>query len=281
MSILPMLRKGFIPAMIYGGICLTGCSHKMAPEGHFQETPVVADGSAGDWTLPLRFSNETYTLQYTVTNDNQNLYVCVLSNDYATQLRILKTGMSIYFDPKGEKNRTIGIVYPIKKQADPDNYRNRNGNPVTAADSKTRKEELLLQSDYYNTIGFPNMENGQFSVNDRKNNIQLAMKLNNNDSVLVYEVVIPIRSILGDDLGPKTQYRNFSVGIVLNPVPGQGGNNGGGSRPGGFGGMRGGMMGMRGGMGGMGGGGRRGGSGGSAAVKEEADWYSFRFAKKS
>jgi hypothetical protein len=46
----------------------------MAPEGHYQATPVVVDGSADDWPLPpLRFSNAGYTLQYKITNDKKNL----------------------------------------------------------------------------------------------------------------------------------------------------------------------------------------------------------------
>jgi hypothetical protein len=263
-----------VTALVCGTLLGASCSHKMAPEGHYQDVAVVADGSADEWAQPLRFSNESYTLQFNVTNDNKNVYVCVISRDYATQLRILRAGMSVCFDPKGEKSRDMSIVFPIRKQQDPDSYRNRNGNPITS-DTKSRKEELLLQSDYYNTTGFLNLENGQFSVGDQKSNIRVAMKLNNGDSILVYEAIVPIRDILGADLNPRAAQKNFSVGIVLNAVPAQGGRGGGGGRPG-FGGMRGGMMGgMRGGM--MGGGGR-GGSGRGEATKEEADWYQFRLA---
>src|SRR5258708_20056094 len=85
--------------ILYGAALFTGCTHKMAPDGHYQETPVMADGNTGDWSLPLRFSNESYALQYNVTNDNRNIYDCILSRDEATQLRMLSDSITINLDP--------------------------------------------------------------------------------------------------------------------------------------------------------------------------------------
>ena len=259
------------------------CSPKLAPEGHYQDSPVTADGVPSEWKMPLRFTNTAYTMQYNVTNDDSNIYVAVSSLDDITQLRILRAGMTIYFDPKGKKNKDISLHFPIQKAPDPDSYRsrgdgsttyyqNQNGSQNAAQNRDTRKEELLLQSNYYNTTGFTGLENGQFSVGDPKTPIHIGIKLNNQDSLLVYEVVIPIRNILGPDWAAKASKKNFSVGVVMDAVAGTGG--GGGGRPGGgFGGMRG----MGG--GGMGGGGRRYG-GGQQAQKEDANWYPFRLVTK-
>jgi hypothetical protein len=253
----------------------------MAPEGHYQETPVMADGNADDWSLPLRFSNESYTLQYNVTNDNKNIYVCVLSRDEATQLRMLRAGMTIYLDPKGADNKGISLHFPLRKQAQPgqESIRNRNGDPLTKNDNKALKEELLLQSDFYGTTGFTGIENGQFGVADSKGPLQVAMKLNNQDSLLVYEVVIPVKNVLGMDLSARPKKKNFSVGIVLNSVPAQGeGRNNGGARPS-FGGGGGGMHMSMGGM--RGGGSRRNyNPDASPASKEETNWYAFRLVQK-
>lgn len=199
---------------------IIACSPKLAPEGHFQQSEIIADGNTNDWTLPLRFSNEKYTYQYNVTNDNKNIYICILSKDFPTQIRILRSGMSIYFDPKGEKNKTMDLSFPLRKPEDPsNNYRNRNGYPITNTDQKTEINELLLQSDYYGTTGFINIENGQFGVkNQTNNNMQVALKLN--DSVLVYEAIVPIKNVI-EELNAKEEKKNFSVCISLNNVPGQ------------------------------------------------------------
>jgi hypothetical protein len=262
-------------------LAFAACSPKLAPEGHYQDSQVTADGIPGEWKMPLRFTNSAYTMQFNVTNDDQNIYVAISSLDDITQLRILRSGMTIYFDPKGKKNKEISLHFPIQKAPDPNGYRSRGDGSTTYYQNQnntqnrdTRKEELLLQSDYYNTTGFTGIENGQFSVGDLKTPIHIGIKLNNQDSLLVYEVIIPIKNILGPDWAAKASKKNFGVGVVLDAVAGSGGGGGGG-RPGGFGGMRG--MGMRGmGGGGMGGGRRYGG--GQQAQKEDANWYEFRLA---
>jgi hypothetical protein len=259
--------------LLISGISLAACSHKLAPVGHLQSTPVVADGIPDEWSQPLRFSNETYTLQYNVTNDSKNIYVCVMSRDEVTILRILRTGMTIYFDPKGEKNKDIGLHFPLRKQPDPASFRSRNSEPLTNSNNNGWKEELLLQSDYYGTTGFANIENGQFGVTDRKSPIQVAAKLNNQDSLLVCEAIIPLQSLLGAGLNGRSPKKAFSVGIVLNP-PVAGGadrpsHSGGGGR-----GMGLGIRGLNNGGGSHGNG--SGNSGRSEPVKEDASWYQFR-----
>jgi len=250
-------------------IIFSACSHKLAPEGHFQSTPVIADGSAEDWTLPLRFSNEKFTYQYNVTNDNKNLYICVLSKDYPTQKRILKAGMTIYLDPKGDKNKNIFLSFPLRKPDDPaTNYRNRNGNPITNSDTRSELSQLLIQSDYYSVTGFYNLENGQFGVTNTQARIRAAIKLNN-DSSLVCEAIIPLNNI-SPGLESRNSAKPFSVGIALNNIP---------SQPGSYNSQRpaygGGMRGMR----GMYGGGRNNGSQ-NPGIKEEDTWYQFRLVNK-
>jgi hypothetical protein len=264
--------------LLLSGISLAGCAHKLAPQGHYQNTPIVADGSPNEWTLPLRFSNAAYTFQYNVTNDNKNIYVCVLSRNEETMLRILRAGFNIYFDPKGVRNKDISLHFPLRKQPDP-NPRNRNGEPLTSQSDSAWKEELLRQSDSYGTTGFQGIENGQFGVTDTKSPIQVAIQLNNHDSLLFYEAVIPIRNILGSDLSSRSPKKSFSVGIVLNTPSGQivadnpRRNHGGGR------GMGIGMTGMR--LGGGGGGGRHyDGGDNSQSLKDDANWYQFRLVSQ-
>src|ERR1700761_5514070 len=154
---LVFLRLGGI-LFLTCGLLFAACSPKLDPAGHYQDTPVTADGIPNEWKMPLRFSNSSYTVQYNVTNDDKNLYVAVSSEIDNTMLRILRSGMTLYFDTKGKKNRDISLHFPIQKQAEAGNYR---GHPNANTNRDTRKEELLLQSDYYNTNGFVGMENGQ------------------------------------------------------------------------------------------------------------------------
>ena len=85
------------PFLVGGALALlSACSQGTAPQGHYQSTPVVADGQAGDWPQPLRFTNPRHTLSFNITNDGKNVYVCVLTKDDRMQRRILRAGMDVF-----------------------------------------------------------------------------------------------------------------------------------------------------------------------------------------
>jgi hypothetical protein len=106
------------PAIVSCALLLSDCSSHLAPPGRYQEIPLNIDGDITDWGLPLRFSNPEYSMQYGVTYDDRNFYICVYSKDESFQKRILKAGISIYFDSKGEKNKTMGLFFPTVKTPD-------------------------------------------------------------------------------------------------------------------------------------------------------------------
>ncbi len=276
-----IMKQYWIVYLLFIAFYISGCSAKMAPQGHYQDSLVVADGNAGEWPLPLRFSNEKNTFQYTVTHDNQFLYLCLLSRDPATQERMLKDGMTLYFDPTGKKKTEMSLAYPVRKMADRENYsryRNRNGNPIRPRNEDSVIREWVQQADYLTTKGLHNIENGQFGIRDKSSHIRVALKLHN-DSALIYEAVIPL-DILSVDLSVK-KAKNFSLGIALNAVAAQRNAYMNNRAPrSSMGGMRGGMMG-----GGMRGGGGYGGGRGAYSspeslqeIKEETTWYTFSFA---
>jgi hypothetical protein len=264
-----------LPFVLTLSLCLAACSRKMAPIGHYQATPVVADGIPDDWTLPLRFANANYTLQYNVTNDNRNIYICALSRDEQTMLRMLRAGITVYLDPKGQNGRDISLHYPLRKQPDP-NVRDHNGEPLTNQNDSSFKQELLQHSDSYGTTGFSGIENGQFAVGDTKNPIRVAVQFSHHDSLLVYEAVIPIVNVLGADLSSRNPKKAFSIGVVLNTpsgqtVAGSQRHNGGGRGIG--------VNGMH--FGGNGGGSSRrsyNANPDDPPIKEDANWYLFRLA---
>jgi hypothetical protein len=267
-----------LPFLFSIAFCFAACSHKLAPLGHYQSTPVVADGIPDDWTLPLRFTNATYTLQYNITSDNKNIYVCALSRDEQTMLRMLQAGITVYIDPKGQNARDISLHFPLRKQPGPI-IRNRNGEPLTNQNDSAWKEELLLQSDSYGTTGFSGIDNGQFAATGNKSPIRVAIRLTHHDSLLVYEAVIPIDNVPGADLSSRNPKQPFSVGIVLNTPSGQ--SVAGDAHHSGKGhGIGLGMNGMH--MGGGGGGHRNSNPNNfdNPPIKEDTNWYRFRLAKQ-
>jgi len=271
-----MRRKYIFYPCLSAFILLCACSHELAPQNHYQSTNVLIDGDASDWQTPLRYSNSSYTLSYNITNDEKNIYLCMITKDEQMQRRILKAGVDIYFDAKANKSKAVDITYPERNNRD-------NG-------SGFNKSVLLLEADTYNISGFTGLENGQYSSTDKKAAIKVALKFNS-DSSLVYEAAIPVNAVLKDGLTKKALKKNFSIGIVVGTLadnhPPAGRYNdqsmAGASRMqpriGMGGGMRGMGMGM--GMGGMRGGfGRRGAPVNNNRPKDDALWNTFSFADK-
>lgn len=277
---------------------IISCAHNDAPQGHYQSLPVTADGYANEWQMPLRFTNKDYTMSYNITNDKKNIYIVVVSKDDEMERRILRSGITLYFDAKGENNKNVSLTFPERKISNT-NSAPRNGKPIVNDTSNTNntKHAMVLQSDTYDVKGFYELENGQFSVKDKRSKIQLGIKTNV-DSGLVYEAIIPINYVLENGLTSKALRKNFSIGIVVhNDIGNSAGrnqnnyvahNNAGLVQPrvsvgGGFGGF--GMGGARMGIGMGGGGSHRQGNYNNqenrSGQTEELLWYQFRFTDKA
>jgi hypothetical protein len=275
-------------------LLISSCSVKEFPAGKFQSTPIVADGNAIDWGLPLRFGNETGALQYAITNDKENLYISIASNDQNTQMKILRSGLKIYIDPKGKKGTDMYIAYPYQDEMDIHMGQRR----IQNNDPNVMKKKMIMDADQFSTNGFINMENRIYDATDTSH-IKVGMNFDSFNN-LVLEAIIPLQYILDKPQFDK-KAPNMSIGILVNNMGTQrpGGNgmrigtegmrgdgmNGGGMRGGGMngGGMRGG--GMRG--GGMRGGGMNGGNYNNSmgnynnAGKTTPIWYEFKLANQA
>ncbi len=267
-------------------ILLSNCSPKQYEIGKYQNETIIADGDAADWGLPLRFGSEEGSLQYAITNDRENFYISVASNNQQTQMSILRAGLKIYFDPKGNKATDICLTYPYKDPME-SGPRGRNENKNT--DPNLIKQKMILDADIYSTSGFINMENRIYDLKDTSQ-FKVGMNFDKYNN-LVFEAIVPIKNVLANPVNFK-KTPSISVGIIVNNFGGGGarlngsgenqnyrsnseGMNRGSMRGGGMGGgMRGG--GSRGGMRGGGGMSR----GGGYVGKQIVNWYQFKLASE-
>src|ERR1017187_1894449 len=73
------------------------CSHETF-SGALQSTPIKVDARINDWEIPLRFYDDKTKLNYSVTNDANNIYLCIRTADPQTQTKITQAGMQIWID---------------------------------------------------------------------------------------------------------------------------------------------------------------------------------------
>ncbi len=76
------------------------------------EQPIVIDGKAEEWQAAL-ITHEKLNLSYAVQNDDNNLYVLLLSNHPASQNKLLTSGLVIWLDADGDGKKDAGFKYPI------------------------------------------------------------------------------------------------------------------------------------------------------------------------
>src|SRR3954468_15059033 len=82
----------------------------------FRAKPIVVDGIANDWNLPLRFYNNETSLFFAILNDSNTLYLCFQTKDEKTQMRINKAGMQVELKAKGKLKCDATIDFPLTQK---------------------------------------------------------------------------------------------------------------------------------------------------------------------
>lgn len=78
--------------------------------------PITVDGKTDDWQGDLYVvPNERLSIGF--LNDQEHLYVCLLSSDSTIRSQIMGQGFTVWFDPKGGKEKAFGIRYPLGSPA--------------------------------------------------------------------------------------------------------------------------------------------------------------------
>src|SRR6267154_5604685 len=81
--------------------------------GVWQAEPITIDGNNKDWPSPYPEYDQKAMLGYAVSNDKNNLYITVETGDPATQLKILREGLTVWIDKTGKQEQVTAINYPL------------------------------------------------------------------------------------------------------------------------------------------------------------------------
>ena len=275
----------------------------------WQTKPVVVDGDPSEWFIPLRFYDADTKLNYTLSNDDEKIYLCVRIVDELSQAKVIRNGLNIWFDTLAKKNKQCGILFPVPDKG-ADEYQTDGVSTEDGSGGHHRggggkhggggvdgvKKKFLRQANQMQLIGFKKgIPDYLAPENEYGINVSINWDANN---IMIYEAAIPFKTFYKPALVAKDSLRNIDFSMTIHGFPapekkddgnsggggsgmgGSGGGMGGGMPGGSGGGMGGGMVGAgRGGMGGGGGGGRGGGGGmrgaGSAEVNPMYETKSF------
>jgi hypothetical protein len=274
-----MYKKLLILISISIILFLSTCSPKAMYQTSWQTKPVVVDGDPSEWFIPLRFYDADTKLNYTLSNDDEKIYLCVRIVDELSQAKVIRNGINIWFDTLAKKNKQCGILFPVPDKGGDEyqsdgatggggsHHRGDGSGKHGSGDNDAIKKKFLRQANQMQLIGFKKgIPDYLAPENEYGINVSINWDANN---IMIYEAAIPFKAFYKPALVAKDSLRNFDFSMTIHGFPApekkDDGNSGGGGMGGAGGGMGGGMPGGGGGMpggGGMGGAGGRGGMGG-------------------
>ena len=253
------------------------------------DAAALADSSGQEWEGAVSvFEDEQ--IRVGLRNDDTYLYIGLLVDNRNTRAQILVGGLTLWFDPAGEEDRTFGVRYPlgIDDQDRPVFLRAL----LDGRDVSRLIDSLGVFGEQVEILGpmpdessdegpeFPPAPQAASATLARAGGAAIEVAARMGGASLLYELKVPLKAdperpyAIGCDAGRKIAVGIETRGGMLDDRPGPGGRAGGermGPPPGGSGsppeggGGRGGPGGGRPGRGGPGGGGpgqRPGGSGG-------------------
>jgi len=239
-------------SLLYSGFVLfffamtAGCrssrsdqSTSPADAGIWQQRPLIVDGMDNDWTKPLPYTDRKEKINYSVSNDGDNVYILLSTRSPQEQQKIIEGGMTVWINSKAEKEEStsVGIGFPLDShndrdrqlmaQAQPDKY--KNNKPVTLDDLKS-----------YSLYGFSSeIETYDYGQNNEEH---VLVRIDyNKEGALIYEACVPLSIIYPQSSTPNYAGKSIAVGIFIEGllpnavVPQEGGGGGGVSIGGGLG----------------------------------------------
>lgn len=217
-----------LPALTLAALTiLAGCSSSRKSQDSdptarsWQGQALTIDGSDKDWPKNLPYSVKSEQINYSVTNDAQNLYILMSTKSPQEAQKIVQGGMTVWVNPKADKSigGAIGIGYPLDSRNDRDKIlmeearpdRNREHRPSTLEDKKE-----------YSLYGF---DNGSQSIptytygDTNTQNIQMRMDYNDAGD-LIYEAAIPLTVLYpGHNSSSSYASKTVAVGFIIEGLP--------------------------------------------------------------
>lgn len=242
---------------LLASVCI--CFLLQAFTGGDQQTPTMqkapanvnVDGKMTEWGDSLAMYDSKSKLNYTIANDDSNLYVVAYVSNRQLKHKIMAGGITISVNGEGKKHKVYSLTYPIPDKTSALMNRGNEEN----ADEVQRPS--LIESTSIRVAGFKDVESDVITTSNTYG-FKAALSFDDKHN-LIYETAIPLKMLYLK--ANKKKLDELAINIAINgierPSGGDGAKRGGGGEGGGIGG--GGGMGG-GGMGG--GGGHRGGGGG-------------------
>ncbi len=187
-------------------IPVQGWSQKKAEliNTRWAEKPVQVDGFITDWKDSLDLYNEETKLYYSLSNDNENIYLAIKNNSQEGLTKILARGISFSANFENNKKNPPTVTFPILDRTP--------GKKVIETEQPEPKEiqrRIISKIKEINVLGFKELVDGGISLYNTYG-IKAATAFDEKNN-MIQEVAIPL-SLLGIEPG-STELITYRIRI--------------------------------------------------------------------
>jgi len=238
---------------IAASVLLAGCS-EIELSSRWRDRLVVVDGVNLEWQDAMTYL-EDKKVAVGLLNDEEYLYVALVTTDRQLQRQIVGLGFTLWFDPAGGKGKSFGIRFPLGIEDKSIMRSLKTRGSSVEQDMAKLQEELVESMTELEILGPGENESRRLPLSNEEG---IFVKIGVSGYGLVYELRIPLAeseihplaigaatgTSIGIGLETPEMKMDMMRGRMGGGMPGMGGGKGGGrggsrgGRPGG--GMRGG-----------------------------------------
>ena len=185
-----VLLCGFLIAIV----AFSGCSSSLKLLSTWRQEEIVIDGIGTEWQRGLYYDKES-DIVYSVRNDDGYMYLFLKTQNHATQMQMMKAGLTVWFDADGGNDHSFGIRYPLARQDARSEFHPESEEEQIHSVSEQASLELEI-------VGAQKENVQRFSTLDVPG---IRVKMGRSQEALVYELRVPLR---------KTPQTPFAIGVT-------------------------------------------------------------------
>lgn len=158
-------------------------------ESHWKTGEIIIDGTASEWSNPFTRLSDNENWSINVKNDNEKLYLCLISTDQSVNRQMMMYGFSVTFNGiQKNKNVIFGLRFPVGMNPNGEQHV-RNGQNRDPEALKALEEQMLMALEI---IGPDKNDSKPMGV-AIADSFGIKVKCVHTKDSLVYELEIPLK----------------------------------------------------------------------------------------
>jgi hypothetical protein len=193
-------------------LLIYACKKTFVVRNYWDENNIKIDGKSPDWKQPFLYDPES-KFYYKTSNDDKNFYLCIKIMEDKSQIKILKYGLTVWFDTTGKQKTKIGVKFPIEQEVrkslkqqmneeeEPEQNKGSANKSNKSESTKPMRKKMVEEQREMELIGFSALakysekkENKVIVGLKNKMKIDVGLGFDSLDA-LIYEMSIPLSDL--------------------------------------------------------------------------------------